>query len=144
MYTTNMLIYSLLIALTGGIIGALVMRTIMLKKNMGKSSYQISSSEQKLEHLNLQIGDYFAQTALLLNKMKQCQNEFSNHIEATAQHLGFTTDTYESFNSGTDVSGFIDDKHTANPPLDYSPKKGNVGTLSEGYGLNDYQPGANK
>jgi uncharacterized membrane-anchored protein YhcB (DUF1043 family) len=144
MDTTNMFIYSLLIAFAGGIIGALVMRAIILKKNMGKSSCQISSSEQKLEHLNLQIGDYFAQTTHLLNNIKQCQNEFSNHIEATAQHLGFTIDTYEPFNSGTDTSALIENKHTANPPLDYSPKKGNIGTLSEGYGLKDYQSVTNK
>lgn len=144
MYTTNMLIYSLLIALTGGIIGALVMRVIMLKKLIGKSSHQISSNEQKLDYLNLQIGDYFAQTAHLLNNIKQCQNEFSNHIEATAQQLGFNINTSEHFNSSSETNVFVDDKTVANPPLDYSPKKGTIGTLSEGYGLRDYQQVTNK
>jgi len=132
----------ILVALTSGAvgiaIGALVFRGIH-PKSRHQLEAKLEETENKLKQKDIQITEHFTHTASLVSNMTRSYRDLHDYLSSSAQQLG-NIDIQPVLLSDNKAAPILGQGIVINPPLDYAPKKDNVGTLSEVYGLKDEPP----
>lgn len=133
----------MLVALTSGVVGIVIGALLMFWGIHPKSRQQLEAklqeAEQKLKQQNTQITEHFTHTASLVSNLTRNYRDLHDYLASSAQQLG-NIDIQPVLSSDSNAAPILGQGVVINPPLDYAPKKNNVGTLSEAYGLRDESP----
>ena len=131
---------TILIALLSFVLGTLAGAFLMFRGTRLQSRQQLEQSlqdaERKLKEQQSQITEHFSHTASLVSNLTRNYRDLHDYLASSAQQLG-NIDIQPTLLSDSKSSPILGQGAVINPPLDYAPKKGDVGTLSESYGLKD-------
>lgn len=135
---------TLLVALLSGTLGAIVGAFLMFRGTRLQSRQQLEvrlqQAEQKLKEQQAHVTEHFTHTASLVGNLTRNYRDLHDYLASSAQQLG-NIDIQPVLLSDNKSAPILGQGAVLNPPLDYAPKKGEVGTLSETYGLQeDNQP----
>ncbi len=130
----------ILVALTSGTVGIAIGAFLMFRGIHPKSRQQLEArlqeTETKLKQQNAQITEHFTHTASLVSNLTRSYRDLHDYLSSSAQQLG-NIDIQPVLLSDSKTAPILGQGVVINPPLDYAPKKSNIGTLSEVYGLKD-------
>lgn len=140
MYSSSQVL-ALLLATTlfGTVLGAYLMYRGIRPKSRQQLESQLKESESALKQYQLQMAEHFSHTANLVNNLTQNYRDLHEYLACSAQQLT-NLDIQRNLITGGDIKGISGNGTVLNQPLDYAPKKGGVGTLSEDYGLREDRP----
>jgi uncharacterized membrane-anchored protein YhcB (DUF1043 family) len=134
---------AILAALSGGVIGMGIGAFLMFRGIHPKSRQQLEAklmeAEEKLKQQNAQITEHFSHTASLVGNLTNSYRNLHDYLSSSAQQLG-NIDIQPVLVDDSKSAAILGQGIVINPPLDYAPKKSNIGTLSETYGLKDQSP----
>lgn len=129
-----------LVAIASGAVGLLAGAFLMYRGIRPQSRQQLEAklqdTEQRLKQQQNQIAEHFSHTAALVNNLTRNYKDLHDYLAASAQQLG-NIDIQPEMLADAKSAAFLGQGTVLNPPLDYAPKKGNLGTLNEAYGLRD-------
>lgn len=135
----------ILVAIASGAIGLLLGAFLMWRGIRPQSRQQleqrVQEAEQKLRQQQSQLADHFTHTAALVNNLTRNYRDLHDYLASSAQQLG-NIDIQPMMIADSKAATILGQGNVINPPLDYAPKKGDIGTLSESYGLRDERPDA--
>lgn len=134
--STNIMLVVLTSGIVGVAIGAILMFWGIHPKSRQQLEAKLQEAEQKLKQQNTQIAEHFTHTASLVSNLTRNYRDLHDYLATSAQQLG-NIDIQPVLSSDSKAAPILGQGVVINPPLDYAPKKSNVGTLSETYGLRD-------
>lgn len=134
--STNILLVVLVSGVVGVALGAILMFWGIHPKSRQQLEAKLLEAEQKLKQQNTQITEHFTHTASLVSNLTRNYRDLHDYLATSAQQLG-NIDIQPVLSSDSKTAPILGQGVVINPPLDYAPKKSNVGTLSETYGLRD-------
>ena len=134
--STNIMLIVLISGIVGIAIGAILMFWGIHPKSRQQLEAKLQEAEQKLKQQNAQITEHFTHTASLVSTLTRNYRDLHDYLATSAQQLG-NIDIQPVLSSDSKTAPILGQGVVLNPPLDYAPKKSNVGTLSEMYGLQD-------
>lgn len=143
MFSLEVLIMvSAIIFCIGGLLGALISRTIFPPEQQKLLEDSLKSSRDELDRYQQDVAEHFAQTASLVQNLTQSYKEVHDHLASGALNLTSPEISQKMLRAGDESLGLevVDKLETQNvqPPKDWAPKvPGQAGTLSEEYGLED-------
>lgn len=124
----------------GGLLGAVISRTLMPPEQQKELEQSLQLSRQELNQYQQDVAQHFAETSKLVNSLTQSYKDVHEHlargaIQLTNAEIGKKILAAGDEALGLESVGAIDD---VQPPRDWAPKTpGETGILSEEYGLND-------
>ncbi|HQQ62705.1 MAG TPA: DUF1043 family protein [Pseudomonadales bacterium] len=136
MENTNMILVALLSGILGAIAGAFLMYRGTRLQSRQQLEVRLQQAEQKLKDQQAQVTEHFTHTASLVGNLTRNYRDLHDYLASSAQQLG-NIDIQPVLLSDNKSAPILGQGAVLNPPLDYAPKKGQVGTLSETYGLQD-------
>lgn len=130
----------ILVAIASGAIGIVIGAYLTWRGIRPQSRQQLESrlqeAEQKLKQQQAQLTEHFTHTASLVSNLTRNYRDLHDYLASSAQQLG-NIDIQPVMLSDNKAAPILGHGAVINPPLDYAPKKGAVGTLSETYGLRE-------
>ena len=133
---------SAIVFCVGGLLGALISRTMFPPEQQKQLEESLKTSCQELDQYQREVAQHFADTAQLVNGLTQSYKNVHDHLASGALKLTNPEITQQMLEAG-DKSLGIDapedlDEQSVQAPRDWAPKMpGDAGTLSEEYGLVD-------
>lgn len=126
----------------GGLVGAVISRTLLPPENQKGLETKLQESREELERYQQEVTKHFAETSKLVNNLTQSYKEVHEHLTKGAIQLSNAEIGQQILQSGDPSLGIEAKDAIENvnfePPKDYAPKTpGQVGTLSEEFGLNE-------
>lgn len=133
----------ILVALSSGVIGILLGALLAWRFARPQSRQTLESrlqeAEQKLQRQQAQVTEHFNHTAALVSKLTRDYRDLHDYLASSAQQIGHI-DIQPVMLGDIKATPILGEGAVINPPLDYAPKKGNLGTLNEAYGLREEVP----
>lgn len=143
MFSLEVLIMvSAIVFCIGGLLGALISRTMFPPEQQKQLEESLKTSRQELDQYQREVAQHFADTAKLVNGLTQSYKDVHDHLASGALKLTNPEITQQMLEAGDKSLGIeapekLDDQNVE-APRDWAPKMpGQAGTLSEEYGLND-------
>ena len=134
------LLIAVLSTLLGTALGVWLSRRGTGLESRQQMETRLRETEQKLQQQQAQMTEHFNHTAALVNNLTRSYRDLHDYLAASAQQLG-DIDIQPVMLADNKASSILGKGAVINPPLDYAPKKGTVGTLSESYGLREDEAG---
>lgn len=133
----------ILVAIASGAIGIVLGAFLMWRGIRPQSRQQLETrvqeAEQKLKQQQAQVTEHFTHTAALVSNLTRNYRDLHDYLASSAQQIG-NIDIQPVMLGDNKAAPILGQGAVINPPLDYAPKKGNLGTLNEAYGLRDESP----
>lgn len=126
----------------GGFAGAIISRTVLPNDNQQDLEKKLQSSREELARYQEEVTGHFAETSQLVNNLTQSYKEVHEHLAKGALQLT-NAEIGRKILAAGDPSIGIEAKDSLEDvpfeaPKDWAPKTpGQVGTLSEEFGLNE-------
>ncbi len=136
MDTSNLILVAIISGLLGAVVGAFLMYYGRRLETRQQLENRLQETEKQLKQYQNQMTEHFTHTAGLLGNMTRNYRDLHDYLASSAQQLG-NIDIQPTLLSDSKSAPILGQGAVINPPLDYAPKKGEVGTLSEAYGLRD-------
>lgn len=142
---STLILTALLCTLGGGIIGALLVRSLHPREQLNRDLEQrVQEAEEKLTDYQQEVTEHFAQTSQLVNSLTQSYKDVHEYLANSALKLtnpDISRQILEAAN-GKLLAGneSVITEEDFEPPRDWAPKSpGEKGALSEEYGLDEGQ-----
>ncbi len=138
MFENHLIFLSVLCWTVGFLFGLVAAKKFKMPKGHEATEKQLANSNQLLREYHLNVIEYHSAIASNIEQLSKNFNDLeaytsthSHLIDNTAQNIDSIHHDTKTISATSKTFGLI------NPPLDYAEVRGNVGTLSENYGLND-------
>ena len=143
MFSLEVLIMvSAIVFCVGGLLGALISRSMFPPEHQKQLEESLKSSKQELDHYQREVAKHFADTAELVQNLTQSYKDVHDHLAKGALNLTNPEITRQVLDAGDKTLGIeakdVMDDQEVEAPKDWAPKvPGQTGTLSEEYGLEE-------
>lgn len=138
----TLIMVSAIIFCVGGLIGAIISRTLIPPAEQKGLETQLQAARQELGQYQQDVAQHFAETSKLVNNLTQSYKEVHEHLAKGAIQLTNPEITRQILQAGDGQLGLeaheVINEEDLQPPRDWAPKApGQAGTLSEEFGLKD-------
>ncbi|WP_370981397.1 YhcB family protein [Agaribacterium sp. ZY112] len=145
MFSLEVLIMvSAIVFCLGGLLGAIISRSIFPPEQQKQLEENLNNSRKELDQYQRDVAQHFAETAQLVNNLTQSYKSVHDHLATGALQLTNAEITQSMLSAGDESLGLdtpeqLEEQHIE-PPRDWAPKPaGQTGTLSEEYGLEQFE-----
>ena len=138
----TLIMISAIVFCIGGLVGAVISRTLLPPEMQKDLEKQLQSSREELDRYQQDVAQHFAETSQLVSNLTESYKEVHNHLARGAVQLTNSEISKKVLEAGDDTIGMeaqnaIEDLNFE-PPKDYAPKTpGQKGILSEEFGLHE-------
>ncbi len=138
----TLIMVSAIVLCIGGLIGAVISRTLMPPEMQRDLEQRLQASRSELEQYQQDVARHFADTSKLVTNLTKAYKEVHDHLAKGAIQLTNAEISKKILDAGDQKLGIeakdaIDELSFA-PPRDWAPKTpGQTGTLSEEFGLSE-------
>ena len=138
----TLIMVSAIVLCIGGLIGAIVSRTLLPPEMQKDLEHRLQSSRAELDQYQQDVAQHFAETSKLVTNLTKAYKEVHDHLAKGAIQLTNAEISKKILDAGDSNLG-IEAKESVEelsfePPRDWAPKTpGQAGTLSEEFGLAD-------
>ncbi|WP_245929336.1 YhcB family protein [Agarilytica rhodophyticola] len=138
----TLLMVSAIVFCIGGLIGAVISRTLMPPEMQKDLEQSLQASRSELERYQQDVSQHFADTSKLVTNLTNAYKEVHDHLAKGAIQLTNAEISKKILdagdrNLGIEAQDSIEELNFE-PPKDWAPKvPGQAGTLSEEFGLDD-------
>ena len=138
----TLIMVSAIVLCIGGLIGAVISRTLLPPEIQKDLEKQLQTSRTELEKYQQDVAHHFAETSQLVTKLTESYKEVHDHLAKGATNLTNPEISKKMLDAGDSSLGIEAPKATEEmsfePPKDWAPKTpGQKGVLSEDFGLHD-------
>lgn len=138
----TLIMVSVILFCVGGLVGAVISRTLMPPQGQKDMEERLKTSRQELAEYQQDVAQHFMETSKLVNKMTQSYRDVHEHLADGAMQLTNAEISRKMLEAGEAYSDPADNPALAEvafePPRDWAPKTpGQAGMLSEEFGLAD-------
>jgi len=138
----TLIMVSAIVLCIGGLIGAVISRTLMPPEMQKDLEQRLQLSKAELDQYQQDVAQHFADTSKLVSNLTQSYKDVHDHLAKGAIQLTNAEISKKILDAGDQSMG-IEAKNAVEeiafePPRDWAPKvPGQSGTLSEEFGLQD-------
>ncbi len=138
----TLIMFSSITFCIGGLVGAIISRTLLPPDNQKNLEQKLQSARDELGRYQEEVTSHFAETSQLVNNLTQSYKEVHGHlakgaIQLTNAEIGRKILAAGDPSIGIEAKDALEDVNFE-VPKDWAPKTpGQVGTLSEEFGLNE-------
>lgn len=138
----TLLMVSAIVFCIGGLIGAVISRTLMPPEMQKDLEQSLQTSRNELERYQQDVSQHFADTSKLVTNLTQAYKEVHDHLAKGAIQLTNAEISKKILDAGDRNLGLeaqdAIEELSFEPPKDWAPKvPGQAGTLSEEFGLDE-------
>lgn len=132
----------------GGVVGAVISRAFIPPEQQKQLEQNLQATQEELNRYQQEVAEHFAETSQLINNLTHSYRSVHEHLAKGALSLTSAEISQQMLKAGNSDAPDEKKQHVLEEanfeaPKDWAPKPpGQVGTLSEEFGLNDTPPEA--
>ena len=138
----TLIMISAIIFCLGGLLGAIISRTLIPPAHQKDLEHKLQESRQELEKYQQDVAHHFAETSQLVSQLTESYKSVHDHLAKGAIQLTNPEISRQILDAGDTTLGLEANSAVSEmdfePPKDWAPKvPGKAGVLSEEFGLDD-------